>query len=144
MLNFAIMTGRLVADPELRHTNNETPVASLRIAVGRDFAKKGEDSATDFFDVVAWRKTAEFVCSYFKKGSLITVVGRMENREWTDKAGQNRISTELVADRAYFGESKRKDSSEHADPFDYGIIPANVDGFGAFDPNADTDDDLPF
>jgi single-strand DNA-binding protein len=121
------MTGRLVVDPELRHTGNETPVTSFRIAVRRDFAQKGNDNATDFFNVVAWRATAEFVCNYFKKGSMIQVVGHMENREWEDKQGQARVTAELVADKVYFGEGKGKDTGEDAgkDSGPFGAAGAN-------------------
>ena len=61
MLNQAIMMGRLCADPELRKTQSEISVCSIRIAVDRDYGK-GEQKETDFFDVVAWRGTAEFIC----------------------------------------------------------------------------------
>jgi len=112
------MTGRLVDDPELRYTKSNTPVTSFRIAVRRDFVKKGEDDATDFIDVVAWRDTAEFVCNYFRKGSLIQVVGRIENRKWTDKYEQARVTTELVAEKVYFGDSKGKEgATADIDPF---------------------------
>ena len=135
MLNITIMTGRLVGAPELRNTNSRIPVTSFRIAVRRDYAKKDGDDDTDFFDVVAWRATAEFVCKYFSKGSLITVVGRMENRSWTDKHGQNRVTAELIADNVYFGDSKgRTDGAGDIDPF--GVDALNTEG-GAppeFDP----------
>jgi len=111
MLNITIMAGRLVEAPELRYTTNETPVTTCRIAVRRDFAKKGDDETTDFFDVVVWRETAEFVCKYFKKGSLIQIVGHFENRKWTDKHDQNRITAELIAEKVYFGESKGKEDN---------------------------------
>lgn len=106
MLNRAIMMGRLCADPELRRTQNQISVCSFRIAVDRDYAKDKEKE-TDFFDVVAWRATAEFICKYFTKGRMIVVDGRMQTRSWTDKEGGKRVSTELVADNAYFGDSKR-------------------------------------
>ena len=120
MLNVTIMTGRLVEAPELRHTNNGgTPVTTCRLAVRRDYVKKGDEDVTDFFDVVAWRTTAEFICKYMKKGSMIQVVGHLENRAWKDKHGQNRVTTELIAEKAYFGESKGKDGNDHdIDPFD--------------------------
>ena len=79
MLNQAIMMGRLCADPELRKTQSEISVCSIRIAVDRDYGK-GEQKETDFFDVVAWRGTAEFICKYFTKGRVIVVVGRMQKR----------------------------------------------------------------
>lgn len=106
MLNHSVMMGRLVADPELKHTQNGVAVCSIRIAVDRDYKKNGE-TETDFFDVVAWRGTAEFICSYFSKGRMIVAEGRMQTRPWTDKEGNKRVTTELVADNAYFGDSKR-------------------------------------
>lgn len=122
MLNLCAYTGRLTKDPELRYTRqNEIPVTSFRIAVQRDFAKEGEDDV-DFMEVVAWRSTAEFICKYFAKGKMITVSGSNRNRKWTDQHGQNRITTELIADRAYFADSKREDggtgSGPAPDPFD--------------------------
>jgi len=114
------MTGRLVDTPELRYTNNnETTVTTCRIAVRRDFVKKGDENTTDFFDVVAWRATAEFICKYMKKGSMVQVVGHLENRKWTDKHEQARVTAELIADKVYFGESKSKDGNDgDIDPFD--------------------------
>lgn len=106
MLNHSVMMGRLVADPELKHTQTGVPVCSIRIAVDRDYKKNGE-TETDFFDVVAWRGTAEFICNYFTKGRMIVVEGRMQTRNWTDKEGGKRVAIELVADNAYFGDSKR-------------------------------------
>ena len=106
MLNRAIMMGRLCADPELKHTQTQVTVCSFRIAVDRDYSKNG-DKETDFFDVVAWRATAEFICKYFTKGRMIVVDGRIQTRPWTDRDGNKRVTTELVADNAYFGDSKR-------------------------------------
>ena len=106
MLNRAIMMGRLCADLELKHTQTQVAVCSFRIAVDRDYSKNG-DKETDFFDVVAWRTTAEFICKYFTKGRMIVVDGRMQTRSWTDKEGNKRVTTELVADNAYFVDSKR-------------------------------------
>ena len=71
MLNRITMTGRLVADPELRRTQSGVSVTSFRIANDRDYGK-GEEKETDFFDVVAWRSTAEFICKYFTKGRMIS------------------------------------------------------------------------
>ena len=79
MLNRITMTGRLVADPELRRTQSGVSVTSFRIANDRDYGK-GEEKETDFFDVVAWRSTAEFICKYFTKGRMISVDGRLQTR----------------------------------------------------------------
>ncbi len=110
MLNHAVMMGRLVAAPELKHTQSGVPVCSIRIAVDRDYKKNGE-TETDFFDVVAWRATAEFICSYFSKGRMIAVEGRMQTRPWTDRDGNKRVAIEMVADNAYFADSKRDDDN---------------------------------
>ena len=108
MLNRIILAGRLVADPELRHTSNKVPVTSFRIANDRDFSKGGEKE-TDFLDIVAWRSSAEFICKYFTKGRMILVDGRLQTRERTTKDGTKWTGYEIVADNAYFGDSKRSE-----------------------------------
>ncbi len=107
MLNKWIVIGRLVADPELRTTQNGKAVASFRIAVERDRTK---EQKTDFFSCVAWSGTAEFISKWFKRGQLIALVGRAENREWQDKNGNKRLVTELTVSEAYFAGDKREDS----------------------------------
>lgn len=106
MLNKITLMGRLCADPELRQTQSGIPVCSCRIAVDRDYLSNGERE-TDFFDVVAWRGTAEFICKYFSKGSLIALDGRLQSRAWTDREGSNRVSIETVAERVYFAGGKK-------------------------------------
>ena len=90
MLNKIILMGRLTRDPELRHTSNRTPVASFSLAVDRDFKTQSGKKETDFIDIVAWRHTAEFVNSYFTKGRMAVVEGRLQIRDWKDKNGNNR------------------------------------------------------
>ena len=108
MLNHIVIMGRLARDPELRHTQTGTPVASFRLAVDRDFKDKNTgERATDWIDVVAWRQTGEFVSRYFSKGRMAVVEGRLQIREWTDKEGNRRTTAEVVADNVYFGDSKR-------------------------------------
>lgn len=108
MLNHITLMGRLTRDPELRYTQSNTPVASFRIAVDRDFQPRdGGERQTDFIDCVAWRSTAEFVSKYFQKGSMAVVSGRLQMRDWTDREGNKRTSAEVVVDNIYFGESKR-------------------------------------
>ena len=108
MLNVITITGRLVETPELHHTKNGTPVTTIRIAVKRDSEKNKEDD-TNFFDVIAWRSSAEFACEHFRKGSLMQAVGRLENRKWTDRHNQARVTSEIKAEKLYFGESKGKE-----------------------------------
>ncbi|MGI5929954.1 single-stranded DNA-binding protein [Pseudoflavonifractor sp.] len=108
MLNRIILMGRLTRDPELRHTQTGTPVASFSLAVDRDFKdKQTGEKATDFIDIVAWRQTAEFVSRFFTKGRLAVVEGRLQIRDWTDRDGGKRRSAEVIADNVYFGDSKR-------------------------------------
>jgi single-strand DNA-binding protein len=106
--------GRLTKDPELRQTQNGTPVTSFSIAVNRDFKNGNGERETDFVDIVAWRHTAEFACKYFSKGRMIVVDGRLQFRDWTDKNGNKRRSAEILADSLYFGDSK-KDSGNTSD-----------------------------
>ena len=108
MLNRIILMGRLTRDPELRHTQTGTAVASFSLAVDRDFKDRNTgEKATDFIDIVAWRQTAEFVSRYFTKGRMAVVEGRLQIRDWTDKEGGKRRSAEVIADNVYFGDSKR-------------------------------------
>ena len=143
MLNRIIIMGRLARDPELRHTQSGTPVASFRLAVDRDFKDKNTgERATDWIDVVAWRATGEFVSRYFTKGRLAVVEGRLQMRDWTDKDGNRRTSAEVVAENVYFGDSRRNegDRAETPSPPDYGI-PSGEDQFSEL---VDDDGDLPF
>ena len=111
MLNDTAIMGRLTAAPELRYTQQNTPVASFTLAVDRDFQSGGSEKQTDFIPCVAWRKTAEFASKYFSKGSMAAVSGRLQLRDWTDKDGNKRRTAEVVAESVYFGESKKRDAS---------------------------------
>ncbi len=154
MLNHIVLMGRLVRDPELRHTQSGTAVASFTLAVDRDFKdKQTGEKATDFIDIVAWRQTAEFVSRYFTKGRMAVVEGRLQIRDWTDKEGGKRRSAEVIADNVYFGDSKRdaEASGAYAPPAAGGYAPppaAPSGGYGAPSGGqfADVDDDgeLPF
>jgi len=107
-MNQIVIMGRLTRDPELRHTQSGTAVASFSLAVDRGFAPKdGGERQTDFIDVVAWRNTAEFVSKYFTKGQMAAVSGRLQIRDWNDKDGNKRRSAEVIAENVYFTESKK-------------------------------------
>jgi single-strand DNA-binding protein len=97
--------GRLARDPEMRQTPTGTPVARLTIAVNRRFAREGSQQA-DFISCTAWRTTAEFICKYFRKGSMIAVSGSIQTRSWDGQDGKKQYSTEVVIDEAYFTGSK--------------------------------------
>ena len=85
MLNKAILMGRLTRNPELRHTQSNTAVASFTLAIGRDRKGQNNERQTDFIDCVAWGKTAEFVNQWFTKGMMAIVVGRIQSRNWEDE-----------------------------------------------------------
>ena len=108
MLNKVILMGRLTRDPELRHTQSNIPVASFTLAVDRGYKRDNDAVNADFVNIVAWRGTAEFVAKWFTKGQLVAVSGRLQTRNWTDANGNNRTATEVVADEAFFAESKQK------------------------------------
>lgn len=125
--NKAILIGRLTADPEMRTTNNGVNVASFRLAVDRPFG----DHKADFISVQAWRQTGEFVCKYFKKGSALGVEGSIQTGEYTDRDGNKRASFAVVADKAFFVESKGQQGNTEKP------VESNSAAF-------DGEDDLPF
>lgn len=100
--NKVILGGRLTADPELKSTEKGDSVTSFNVAVSR----RGQDAGTDFINCTAWRKTAELITSYFKKGSSICIVGRIQTRSWKDKEGNKRYATDVVVDEVNFVDSK--------------------------------------
>lgn len=105
--NKVILMGHLVRDPELRQTTSGESVTTFSLAVNRT----GKNGECDFFDITAWRKTAELVAGYLKKGSPVLVCGRLQNRSWTDKQGIKRTVTEIVADEvAFIGNNERTEA----------------------------------
>ncbi len=153
MLNEVILMGRLTRDPELRMTQNQTPVASFSIACERDTKAK----ETDFIDCTAWRHTAEFIHNYITKGQLIVVTGRLQIRQWNDKEGNKRTAPEINVASAYFAESKRRGDPDERPPMPTdsdappeidNTPPRDVDALMRDFPNTvsydDGEDDLPF
>ena len=143
MLNKAILMGRLVADPELRRTPNNNSVTSFTLAVNRSFVRQGEQPQTDFIDIVAWGKTAEFVSRYFVKGQQVAVAGRIQTRNWEDKQGNKRKSVEVVAEEVHFAEPKRGSQPRNDLP-QGGFDPMAGLGGNAFAALPGDDNDLPF
>jgi single-strand DNA-binding protein len=113
-INKVIILGNISSSIELKQTQSGLSVCSFNVAVNR-FAKEGEKKA-DFFPVAAWREKAEFVSRNFTKGQAIAVVGRLENREWTDKQNNNRITTEIIADEISFAGGKENASQRVETP----------------------------
>lgn len=115
-LNKVVLAGRMVENPELRTTKTGLPVTQFRLAVNKRGEKDGQQPQADFITVVAWRQTAEFITKFFKKGNAICVTGSIQTRSYTDKENQKRTATEVVADEAYFVESKAETNPQYAPP----------------------------
>lgn len=138
-MNKVILMGRLTKDPELRYTsNNNTAVCSFSLAVDKRFAKQGEERQADFFNIVAWEKTAEFCSKWFQKGRQVVVVGRLQNRTWDDAEGKKHYATDVVAEEVHFADSKKSEGAPSQKPA--GGSGGQNDGF--FPMNED--DELPF
>ena len=144
-MNKVILMGRLTRDPEVRYTQtNNTLVSSFSIAVNRRFNRPGEERQADFINIVAWSKLGEFCSKYFKKGQQVGVIGRLQVRNWEDEQGQKRYVTEVVAEEAYFADSKREGDSFGAS-FEntFGTsMPGGMPGGADFE--VSSSDDLPF
>jgi single-strand DNA-binding protein len=140
-MNKVILMGRLTRDPEVRYTQtNNTLVASFSIAVNRRFTRPGEERQADFINVVAWSKLGEFCSKYFKKGQQVGIIGRLQVRNWEDEQGQKRYVTEVVAEEAYFADSKRDgaDSSSFENTFGSNLASSSPEF------EVTSSDDLPF
>lgn len=114
MLNVVALMGRLIADPELRQTPNGIATCTFCIAVDRNFARAGEERKADFINIVAWRQSAEFVCKYFRKGSLIAVDGSIQTRNYEDRNGNKRTAFEVVANNINFTGEKSNSQGNYA------------------------------
>ena len=141
MLNKIIIMGRLTRDPELRRTGSGTAVTSFSLACDRDFKSQSGDKETDFIEVVAWKNTAEFVSKYFSKGRMALVDGRLQIRDWTDKAGNKRTTAEVVAENVYFADSKRSESNDNQKE-NFNALSGRVSD--DFAPISEEDGEIPF
>jgi single-strand DNA-binding protein len=128
-INKVILGGRLTADVELKATPNGVAVCQFTIATNR----RGKDAQTDFINCVAWRQTAEFVSRYFAKGSSICIVGTIQKRTFTDKNGNKRDITEVIADEALFVDSK-SDAQTEWEQTATGATTPNFEDISADDP----------
>jgi single-strand DNA-binding protein len=111
-MNKVILIGRLTADPNLRYTQNGTPVTTFTLAVDKPFADKDGKRGADFIDIVAWRKLAEIVANNLEKGRLVAVEGRLQIRSYDDQNGVRRKAAEIVADQVKFLDYRRQDESQ--------------------------------
>lgn len=138
MINKIILTGRLTADPELKKTTSNLSVTSFTLAVDRNYQSGGEKKA-DFINCVAWRQTAEFITRYFTKGSLIALVGELQQKNYQTQSGEKRTTFEVNVNEVSFCESRKAApaESERTD------ILGNTDDAAGYE-DYDTDTALPF
>lgn len=133
-LNKWIGNGRLTANPELRRTSGGTEVCNITVAVNRAY-QSGEERKADFVPVIVWRKSAEFVSKYFKKGDPIQIIGRLETRKYEDRDGATRFVMEVIAEEVNFVEGAAKKASQDNKQDDEEFEPLDFD---------EDDMDLPF
>ena len=147
-MNKVILMGRLTRDPEVRYTQtNNTLVASFSLAVNRRFANQNGERQADFINIVAWSKTGEFCSKYFKKGQQVGIIGRIQTRTWDDDQGVKHYVTEVVAEEAYFADSKRdNENSMGGASFEetFGTTAPGENNKNDEDFDVSSDDDLPF
>ena len=144
-MNKVILMGRLTRDPEVRYTQtNNTVVASFSLAVNRRFARQGEERQADFINIVAWSKLGEFCSKYFKKGQQVGIIGRIQTRTWDDDQGQKHYVTEVVAEEAYFADSRRDGEAAGSTAFENTFGSTMPGAMSGSDFEVSSSDDLPF
>ena len=141
MLNRVVLTGHLTKDPELKVTQSGLSVVQFVIGVQRQFARKDGEREADFISCVAWRRTAENIAKYFRKGQLIGVDGRIQTRSYDDKNGQRVYVTEVVVDNFSFLSSKQGQGNQNSSQRPNTTVQDPFAETGSVDI---TDDDLPF
>lgn len=133
MLNTIAISGRLVRDIELRHTNSGKSVCSFTLAVDRDFKNANGEKEVDYVDCVSWGNAADFVSRYAEKGRLLIVYGRLQIREWTDNGGNKRRNAEVITSSVYFGDSKRETQRKEQQQKNFDQLSADVGAFAEID-----------
>lgn len=140
MLNSISIMGRLASDPQLRRTGSGKAVTSFSVACERDFSdKQTGKKEVDFIECVAWGGTAETIEKYFSKGRMISLTGRLQIRDWTDKNGQKRRTAEILVGNVYFCGDNKNGAQSHSEP-DM-AYPAQTNDYSMLE---DADTRLPF
>ena len=134
MLNKVILQGRLTKNPEMKITSSGVSVAKTTIAVDRSYVKQGEERKTDFINVTAFSKTADFFGKYFKKGQMALIVGKIQTDSFDSQEGKKIYTTDIIIDEISFCEKKR-DSEENTESDTLQDAARYIDGF---------DDELPY
>ena len=111
-MNKVILMGRPTHNPEYSQTASGVSMAKFSIAVNRRFAKEGQQQA-DFINCTAWRQQAEFICKYFKKGSMIAVIGSIQTRSWDGQDGKKQYATDVIVDEVYFTGERKESTADN-------------------------------
>lgn len=142
MINNLTLVGRLTKDPDLKYTGNGTAVATFTLAVNRNFTNQSGEREADFINCVIWRKSAETLANYAKKGVLIGVTGRIQTRSYDNQQGQKVYVTEVIADNFQLLESKKADSSQNTQGS--GVSNSQTNNYTRNQPNRNNDESDPF
>lgn len=142
MINNLTLVGRLTKDPDLKYTGNGTAVATFTLAVNRNFTNQSGEREADFINCVIWRKPAETLANYAKKGVLIGVTGRIQTRSYDNQQGQRVYVTEVVADNFQLLESKKADSSQNTQGG--GVSNSQTNNYTRNQQNRNNDESDPF
>lgn len=142
MINNLTLVGRLTKDPDLKYTGNGTAVAAFTLAVNRNFTNQSGEREADFINCVIWRKPAETLANYAKKGVLIGVTGRIQTRSYDNQQGQKVYVTEVVADNFQLLENKKADSSQNTQGG--GVSNSQTNNYTRNQQNSNNDESDPF
>lgn len=142
MLNRVILQGRLGAEPELKTTPNGVEVVTVNVACDRDRKDANGERQTDWVSIVAWRNTAKFLSTYFQKGRMVLIEGRLQVRNYNDREGNKRTSVEVVADSIHFCDGKKEGGDNQTT--NYGAPNYGTPGADAFQELSEDDGALPF
>ena len=142
MINNLTLVGRLTKDPDLKYTGNGTAVATFTLAVNRNFTNQSGEREADFINCVIWRKPAETLANYAKKGVLIGVTGRIQTRSYDNQQGQKVYVTEVIADNFQLLESKKADSSQNTQGS--GVSNSQTNNYTRNQQNRNNDESDPF
>jgi single-strand DNA-binding protein len=145
-MNKAILMGRLTKDPELSYTQTKnTALCKFTLAVDRRFTAQGAEKQADFIPIITWSKLAEFCSKYFSKGQKVVIIGSIQTRSWDDNEGKKHYATEVVAEEAYFGDSKKTQGGSNEENPDKARSDKKDPVSAEFELPDDFDDDgLPF
>lgn len=142
MINNVVLVGRLTKDPDLKYTGNGTAVATFTLAVNRNFTNQSGEREADFINCVIWRKSAETLANYAKKGVLIGVTGRIQTRSYENQQGQKVYVTEVIADNFQLLESKKADFSQNTQGS--GVSNSQTNNYTRSQQNRNNDESDPF